>query len=101
MQCACYKSLKEQVFEQAEYGIDAINGYFSLIYSYLIKTNITDLQNISRICSKNPAKVLNLDYGEIKLGKEAKLMVVDINSNNTIEDTPYNKNLFGRVLQFI
>lgn len=101
MQCACYKSLKEQVFEQAEYGIDAINGYFSLIYSYLIKTNITDLQNISRICSKNPAKVLNLDYGEIKVGKEAKLMVVDINSNNTIEDTPYNKNLFGRVLQFI
>lgn len=101
MQCACYKSLKEQLFEQAEYGIDTIGSYFSLIYSYLIKTNITDLQTISRICSKNPAMILGLNCGEIKVNKEAKLMIIDINSNNTIEDSPYNKNLFGKVQQFI
>ena len=101
MQCACYKSLKEQLFEQAEYGIDTIGSYFSLIYSYLIKTNITDLQTISRICSKNPAMILGLNCGEIKVGKEAKLMIIDINSNNTIEDSPYNKDLFGKVQQFI
>ena len=101
MQCACYKSLKEQLFEQAEYGIDTIGSYFSLIYSYLIKTNITDLQTISRICSKNPAMILGLNCGEIKVSKEAKLMIIDINSNNTIEDSPYNKDLFGKVQQFI
>lgn len=101
MQCACYKSLKEQLFEQAEYGIDTIGSYFSLIYSYLIKTNITDLQTISRICSKNPAMILGLNCGEIKVNKEAKLMIIDINSNNTIEDSPYNKDLFGKVQQLI
>ncbi len=101
LQCACYKSLKEQVFNEAEFGIDAIENYFSLIYSYLVKTNILDIKTISRICSSNPSKILNLNYGEIEIGKEAYLMIVDINKDSVIEDTPYNHNLSGRVEQFI
>ena len=45
--------------------------------------------------------ILGLNCGEIKVSKEAKLMIIDINSNNTIEDSPYNKDLFGKVQQFI
>lgn len=101
LQCACYKSLKEQVFNEAEFGIDAIGNYFSLIYSYLVKTNILDLKTISKICSSNPARIFNLNYGEIKVGKEARLMIIDTNVNSIIEDTPYNQNLYGKVEQFI
>lgn len=101
LQCACYKSLKEQVFSEAEFGIDAIGSYFSLIYSYLVKTNIIDLQTLSKICSKNPARILNLNYGDIKVGKEAKLMIINIDAENTIDDTPYSRNLFGKIEQFI
>lgn len=101
LQCACYNSLKEKVFSEAEFGIDGIAYYFSLIFTNLVKNNIVDLQKISTLCSKNPAKILNLNYGEIKIGKLAKLMVLDLESSYKIEDSflPYNNQICDGVVE--
>ncbi|RAX52043.1 hypothetical protein CCY99_07790 [Helicobacter sp. 16-1353] len=101
LQCACYNSLKEKVFSEAEFGIDGIAYYFSLIFTNLVKNDIIDLQKISTICSKNPAKILNLNYGEIKVGKLAKLMVLNLKSSYKIEDffLPYNNQICDGVIE--
>lgn len=104
LQCACYNSLKEQVFGEAEFGIDGIAYYFSLIFTHLVKTNMVDLQTIAKLCAKNPARILNVNYGEIKVGKIAKLMILDLESSYTIEDSflPYNnQTCYGIVEKFI
>lgn len=101
LQCACYNSLKEQVFSEAEFGIDSIAYYFSLAYTNLVKNNILDLKKLSLICSKNPAKILNLNHGEIKVGKEAKLMIIDLEKSYEIQDAflPYNKNICNGIVE--
>ncbi|RDU63124.1 amidohydrolase family protein [Helicobacter sp. MIT 14-3879] len=104
LQCACYNSKKEQVFNDAEFGIDAIYYYFSLLYTYLVKTRVISLEQLINICAKNPAKILNLNCGGIDIGKEAKLMLIDLDSNYDIKDllSPYNgKKLNGIVKEFI
>ncbi len=91
LQCACYNSKKEQVFSEAEFGIDAMEYYFSLVFS-LVKNNIINLNTLSNICTSNPARILGLQYGEISIGKIAKLMIIDTESCYTIQDLflPYN-----------
>ncbi|MDE6886469.1 MAG: amidohydrolase family protein [Helicobacteraceae bacterium] len=104
LQCACYNSKKEQIFSEAEFGIDSIEYYFSLLYTKLVKTKIITLEKLINICALNPAKILNLNCGEIKVGKEAKLMVLDLEKSYKLKDDflPYNgEKLFGIIDKFI
>lgn len=92
LQCASYNSKKEQVFGDAEFGIDSIAHYFSLLYTKLVQTKIITLEQLVDICAKNPATILNLNCGEVKVNKEAKLMLIDLNDSYKIQDSylPYN-----------
>ncbi|PAF43067.1 amidohydrolase family protein [Helicobacter sp. 11S03491-1] len=91
LQCADYNSQKDQVFELASFGIDAISYYFALAYTYLIKTNVLTLENFLKIASKNQSDFLSLNKGEISLGKDADLMIVDLNAHTQVTDSfsPY------------
>lgn len=91
LQCADYNSQKDQVFELASFGIDAISYYFPLAYTYLIKTGISSLQDFFRMAAKNQSDFLNLNKGELSVGRDADLMIVDIEANTPIIDSfsPY------------
>lgn len=104
LQCASFNSKKEQVFAEAAFGIDAIMCYFPLIWTHFIKSNLVNLEQISRICAKNPATILRLNCGEIAPNKEARLMIIDAESTSVVDDTSlpyYGWNLAGKVDGFI
>ncbi|PAF53082.1 hypothetical protein BKH42_07835 [Helicobacter sp. 13S00482-2] len=100
LQCADYNSQKDQVFELASFGIDAISYYFPLAYTYLIKTGILSMESFVQVASKNQSDFLGLNKGEIALGKDADLMIVDLKEYTHITDSfsPYcDQRLSSRV----
>lgn len=98
MQCADFNSNKDQVFELSSFGIDAISDYFSLFFTYLSKD--ISLSTFSKLTSHNPAKILNLNYGSLEVGKQAEFILIDLNKSYLVNDSfsPYfNQKLNGLV----
>jgi len=71
---------KDVAFEVAEFGIAKLDRLAKLVYSLDIPNEI-----ITKMVSKNPAKLFQLNEGEIREGKKAKLMLIDLNQDNYIE----------------
>ena len=71
---------KDVAFEVAEFGIAKLDKFAKLVYGLDIDQNI-----ITKMVSKNPAKLFNLNEGEIEIGKKAKLMLVDDEHKFNIE----------------
>lgn len=92
LQCDSYKSLKDQVFELASFGVNAISFYFSLGYEFLVKSGVIDLARFSYLTSKSQSKILGLNKGEISEGFDADLIVVDLDSSFVVNEAfnPYN-----------
>lgn len=89
---------KDVPFAEAEYGIDAIEFYFALCYTKLVKDNIISLSKLSQILSYNPANIMGMEnIGLIKEGYKADFMLVDLNKDITItNNSPYkNSVMFG------
>ena len=104
LQCAVFNSKKDLPFGSAEYGIDAISHYFALLYSGLVERKVISLERLFEVCAENPAKILGLNCGKIEKGKEARLMVVDLDSAIQVNDafSPYNgAELKGQILRFV
>lgn len=104
LQCAVFNSKKDLPFGSAEYGIDAISHYFALLYSGLVERKVISLERLFEVCAENPAKILGLNCGKIECGKEARLMVVDLDSAIKVNDafSPYNgAELKGQILRFV
>lgn len=92
---------KDVAFAEASFGIDSIKYYFPLVYTFLVKNSLIDLQTLSKLTSHTPARILNLNKGIIKEGYDADLILVDLNANVKVEDknSPYaKKELFGKVI---
>ncbi len=94
-------SLKDKQVEYnlAAFGISGIETSFALSYTYLVKSGLMTLGEISEKMSRNPAKILGLDGGELKEGAAADLTIVDLNEKYVIDgnkfvskgkNTPFN-----------
>ncbi len=94
-------SLKDKQVEYnlAAFGISGIETSFPLSYTYLVKSGIMSLAELSYKMSAAPAKILGLDGGEIKEGAVADLTIVDLNKKYVIDsqkflskgkNTPFN-----------
>ncbi|PAF44854.1 amidohydrolase family protein [Helicobacter sp. 11S02596-1] len=100
LQCADYNSQKDQVFELASFGIDAISYYFALAYTYLIKPEHIGIQDFLMLASKRQSDFLGLNKGEIAVGKDADLMIIDLEAHTEISDSfsPYYGQNLGQKL---
>ncbi len=92
---------KDLAFEEASFGIDAVNDYFPLLYTNLVRNCTIGLDRVLECACKNQAKLLNQqNRGELKEGFGADFIVVDTESSKCIE-TPYSpykrSELFGQV----
>lgn len=96
---------KDVAFEVADFGIESIKDYFSLLYTYLVKPAHINLQKLTEIGSYNQAKILNLkSKGVIEIGYDADVMLVDLKTSRVVEDrfSPYyNSILYGKVVKNI
>ena len=84
----------------ASFGIDALEIYFSLLYTYLHKANNIPLPLISQLTSYIPAQILNLNKGVLAEGKIAELIIINPNESFVFNDTfsPYDgQELYGKV----
>jgi len=69
---------KDVAFEDAEFGIGAIEEFLALCYTNLIKKDIIDFEDLTQMCSLNPAKILDLEFkGRVQEGFDADLILFD------------------------
>ena len=101
------KKDKEVEYNLAAFGMSGIETSFALSYTYLVKSGIMNLPRLMGKMSYNPAHVLGLDGGEIKVGAVADLAIVDLDASYEIDgnkfyskgkNTPFNGyKVYGRV----
>ena len=99
---------KEVEYNLAVFGISGIETSFALSYTYLVKSGILSLSQLSVLMAKHPAEILNLEGGEIREGGVADLSVIDLNAKYVIDgqkflskgkNTPFNGfEVYGKVL---
>ena len=73
-----HKNDKDVEYNLAAFGISGIESSFAFAITYLYKAGVLTLNEIADRMSSAPAKILNLDGGEIAEGKVADLTIADI-----------------------
>lgn len=92
-------------------GISGIETSFSVCYTKLVKEGYISLNKLSNIMSKNPASIMRVNKGEIKIGADGDLVLIDINKKYVIskndfkskgKNTPFEgQEVFGKVIKTI
>ena len=94
---------KDVAFAEAMNGIDTIDIYLSLCYTYLVKPGHISWDTLSRLISENPAKILGLkDVGALKEGYVANIILFDPNKSKDVtkKSSPYyEKRLNGDIVK--
>lgn len=98
---------KNVEYDLAAFGISGIETSLALSYTMLVKSGELKLPALADLMSRNPAKILGLDGGEIAVGKAADFTVVDLKKQWTVnpaefvskgKNTPFaGRKVFGRV----
>ena len=102
---------KQVEYNLAAFGMSGIETSFPLSYTYLVRTGIITLSQLMEAMSYNPAKILNLEGGELKEGGAADITIVDLEQNYVIDssdflskgkNTPFNGyEVYGKILYTI
>lgn len=79
-----HRDEKLQEFERAPSGISGLETAFALSLS-LVHNGHINLSDLVRLLSLNPARILGLQKGTLKAGKEAELIIVDISREFKVE----------------
>ncbi len=94
---------KDLPFEKAEFGIDEIEEFLPLAYTYLVKTGIISMAKLVQLTSTNPANILNLQPNSIEVGNPANFLIFNpkkskiYNKQNSIY---FNNKIFGEITNF-
>ena len=101
---ADYKNVE---YNYAANGISGIETAFSVAYTYLVRSGEITLKRLSELMTDNPANIMNIPYGELKVGGLADITLVDLDEKYTVDsseffskgkNTPFEgKELYGRV----
>ncbi len=94
-------------FVKAPNGSIGMETSFAVSYTYLVKTGILSLSELVEKMSTNPAEILCIDAGHIRIGNAADLALVDLDEVWTVDvnklhgkskNTPFkSKTLCGKV----
>lgn len=76
---------KGKDFYTAAFGISGIETSFSVCYTELVLKGTLTLKELTRKMSYNPAKILNLESGEIREGSPADIAIVDTEKRITVD----------------
>ena len=79
-------SKKELAFDEAQFGIDTIDIYVSLCFTYFIQNGLLDWKRLCNFTSYHQAECLGLNKGKIEGGYDAELIVFDEKSKKIINN---------------
>ncbi|MBQ9081037.1 MAG: amidohydrolase family protein, partial [Clostridia bacterium] len=98
---------KNVEYNLAAFGISGIETSFAFAITYLYKTGFMTLSEIADKMSRNPAKILNLEGGELKEGGVADILLANLDKAYKVDpanfyskgkNTPFTGyELFGTV----
>lgn len=71
-------------------GISGLETSFSVCFTKLVGEGHITLNKLSEIMSKNPAKIMQLNKGEIKIGYEGDLVLLDTESKYNIDCSKFS-----------
>ena len=80
---------KNVEYNLAAFGISGIETSFGFAITYLYKAGVLSLNEIADRMSAAPARILNLDGGEIKEGGVADLMIADLDAKWTVDPAKF------------
>ncbi|WP_138206982.1 dihydroorotase [Haloimpatiens lingqiaonensis] len=97
--------------EKGANGISGIETAFSVCYTKLVKEKGLSLNKLVEIMSKNPAKIMGVNKGEVKIGYKGDLVLIDLNKKYTVDcrnfkskgkNSPFQgKEVFGEIINTI
>ncbi len=98
-------------YEKASFGICGLETLFALSYSELVRKYDLPLSRLVEMMTVAPAKVIGSDKGDIAVGKDADIAIIDLNEEykiNTAEfyskgkNTPFDGTaVYGKILTTI
>ncbi len=99
---------KRVEYDLAAFGISGLETSFALSYTQLVKGGVLTLPQLVEKMSANPARILGLEGGELRVGAPADLTIADLNKKWTIDpkefvskgkNTPFaGREVFGKVV---
>ncbi|MFC3847165.1 amidohydrolase family protein [Helicobacter baculiformis] len=78
--------LSLHIFEDAPFGMQSIEAFFPLAYTHLVASGCISLQRLIELIATNPARFLGLNCGALEVGKEARLMLVDLKGKSQVDN---------------
>ena len=92
---------KDVAFFEAKYGIDSIEDYLSLCYTYLVKEGVIGWDKLASLICEKPAEILGeKTLGKIAEGYDANIILFDPQSVHEVTKatSPYHgKTLYGHI----
>jgi len=83
---------KQQPIAQAPFGIVGLETAFPLLYTHLVCTGKLSLAELIHRMTQKPAELFHLPWGELAVGKDADLTILDLELEKTIDaNTFYSK----------
>lgn len=68
---------KDVEFNRAPFGIVGLETSLSLTMTYLVEGGLIDLSRLVELMSVNPARILGLNRGSLKVGEVADVTIID------------------------
>lgn len=91
---------KEVAFYDAAYGCEGVKNAISLYYTKLVKSGLVTIDDLVRLCVKNPLDAIAQSTGVIEVGQRANAMLFNPNSSFIMNDNRslYNgEELWGKI----
>ena len=76
---------KEVEFNYAAFGIIGLETLLPLTITELVNKDILKIEEAIKKVTVNPAKILKLNKGSLKVGSDADILVLDLNKEYTID----------------
>ncbi len=83
------KEEKMKSFREAPFGIVGLETAFALTVSELVKKGYLTLRQLVEKMSTNPAKILEMDRGTLRVGAVADLVITDIEAEYIIDKNEF------------
>ena len=70
-------------------GMVGLETAFAVCFTSLVKEDYISLNHLSELMSKNPADIMNIPAGEIKVGFDGSLVLIDLEKEYTIDPNEF------------